>query len=269
MTKSLSNLYKQRQILANSSGARIINSNDRIDAQLQELAKMMVQVPEDGFVGGLQAEQVEVAPPEETVSPEELLQQAQEEADSVLEAARQQAEAIQAEARQQAEAIREQARQEGHNTGFSEGTAKADAALAEGQRRLEEQRQALEADYRQKTEELEPYLVDIIADVFEKVFHVQFDDKKEILLYLIQKVILHAEGTKEFQVRVSRKDYAFVEEHKGEITEQVGGAVKVEIIADAALQERQCMIETDSGIFDCGTDLQLGNIIKALRSLSL
>ena len=136
---------------------------------------MMVQAPEDGFVGGLQAEQVEVAPPEETVSPEELLQQAQEEADSVLEAARQQAEAIQAEARQQAEAIREQARQEGHNTGFSEGTAKADAALAEGQRRLEEQRQALEADYRQKTEELEPYLVDIIADVFEKVFHVQFD----------------------------------------------------------------------------------------------
>ena len=254
----MSNLYKQRQILANSSGARIINSNDRIDAQLQELAKMMVQAPEDGFVGGLQAEQVEVAPPEETVSPEELLQQAQEEADSVLEAAR-----------QQAEAIREQARQEGHNTGFSEGTAKADAALAEGQRRLEEQRQALEADYRQKTEELEPYLVDIIADVFEKVFHVQFDDKKEILLYLIQKVILHAEGTKEFQVRVSRKDYAFVEEHKGEITEQVGGAVKVEIMADAALQERQCMIETDSGIFDCGTDLQLGNIIKALRSLSL
>ena len=111
--------------------------------------------------------------------------------------------------------------------------------------------------------------MDIIADVFEKVFHVQFDDKKEILLYLIQKVILHAEGTKEFQVRVSLKDYAFVEEHKGEITEQVGGAVKVEIMADAALQERQCMIETDSGIFDCGTDLQLGNIIKALRSLSL
>ena len=50
-----------------------------------------------------------------------------------------------------------------------------------------------------------PYLVDIVANIFEKVFHIQFDDKKQILLYLIQKVILNAEGTKDFQVRVSLK----------------------------------------------------------------
>ena len=43
----------------------------------------------------------------------------------------------------------------------------------------------------------------------------------------------------------------------------------VEIMADAALQERQCMIETDSGVFDCGIDIQLENMIKSLKSLSL
>ncbi len=269
MTRSLSNLYKQRQILAGNNDARIINSNQKIDARLQELLQQMVQVSTDGFVEGLQAEQVEVAPPEEVISPEELLHQAQEEADAAIEAAKAQADSIQAEAKRQAEELRAQARKEGYEEGLAEGMAKANAALAAGQQQLEEQRQVLEADYRQKTEELEPYLVGAVADVFEKVFHVQFDDKKEILVYLIEKVILNTEGTKEFQVRVSLKDYEFVEGHKDEITERVGGAVKVEVMADASLGERQCMIETDSGIFDCGPDVQLENIIKALRSLSL
>lgn len=134
---------------------------------------------------------------------------------------------------------------------------------------MEEEQNQIKEEYRQKIEELEPYLVDIVADVFEKVFHVQFDDKKEILIYLIQQAILSAEGTKDFQVRVSLKDYEFMENHKKEITERVGEAVNVEIMADASLKERQCMIETDSGVFDCGSDVQLDNLIKALRSLSL
>ncbi len=269
MTRSLSNLYKQRRILPGNGSSRIINSNSKVEARIQELARLAAPVPADGFVEGLQAEAVEVAPPEEEISPEALLQQAREEADAAIGAAKAQAESIGAEAKRQAEAIRAEARQEGYESGLSEGTAKAEEALAQGQRQLEEQRQALEAEYRQKTEELEPYLVGAVADVFEKVFHVQFDDKKEILVHLIEKVVLNAEGTKEFHVRVGLKDYEFVESHKDEITERVGGAVKVDVMADASLQERQCMIETDSGIFDCGVDVQLGNLIKALRSLSL
>ncbi len=265
----MSNLYKQRRILPGNGNTRIINSNSKVEARIQELARQAAPVPADGFVQGLPAEAVEVAPPEEVISPAELLQQAQAEAAAAIEEAQAQAEAIRAQARQEAEAIKAQARQEGHELGHSEGAAKAEEALAQGQRQLEEQRQALEAEYRQKTEELEPYLVGVIADVFEKVFHVQFDDQKEILVHLAEKVILNAEGTKEFHIRVSLKDYEFVENHKDEITERVGGAVKVEVMADASLRERQCMIETDSGIFDCGPDVQLDNIIKALRSLSL
>ena len=112
-------------------------------------------------------------------------------------------------------------------------------------------------------------MVDVVSDVFEKVFHVHFDDKKEILIYLIEKVILNAEGTKEFQVRVSPGDFEFVEGHRDEIAGQVGSSVHVEIMADASLQERQCMIETDSGVFECGTDIQLENLLKTLKSLSL
>ena len=274
MTRSLSNLYKQRFTVARNDSTRIINSNSKIEARMQELEQQFMpvgaQAGVDGFIAGLQVEEVEAVPKEETViRPEEALQKAQEEAEATLAAASQQAEGILEEAKEQAKGLLAQAKQEGYNAGLAEGEAKAQTALEQRMQELEAERSQFEEDYRQKVEELEPYLVDIVADVFEKVFHVQFDDQKEILLYLIERVVLNAEGTKDFQVRVSLKDYEFVDAQKDEIVKRVGDAVNVEIMADAALKERQCMIETDSGVFDCGLDVQLGHLVKALRALSL
>ncbi len=274
----MSNLYKQRYVVANNSNTRIINSNDRVEERMQELRREMVQKlaggqSADGFVEGLSMELVDAVPKEEEISPEELLENARQEAEEILAEARSRAEAVLAQANEQAVSIRKQAEENGYETGYNsgvqEGNEKAAAELAVQRSRMEEEQRRMEEEYRQKIEELEPYLVDIVADVFEKVFHVQFDDKKEILIYLIQQTILSTEGTKDFQIRVSLKDYEYVETHKNEITEQVGGAVNVEVMADASLKERQCMIETDSGIFDCGSDVQLEHLIKALRSLSL
>ncbi len=278
MTRSLSNLYKQRYILSNGASTRVINSNSRIEARMQELKEemeqnSMQQQTQDGFVAGLQMEVVEAIPPEKEVSSEEILQKAQAESETILAEAKRQSEAILTETKEQAVTIQKQAQQNGYDTGYKiglkEGNEKAEAELAVKQEQMEETQRLLEEDYRQKIEELEPYLVDIIANVFEQVFHVQFDDKKEILVYLIQKAILSAEGTKDFQIRVSLKDYEFIENHKNEIKERVGESINIDIMADAALIERQCIIETDSGVFDCGMDVQLDNLIKALRSLSL
>jgi len=271
----LSNLYKQRYVVSNGQGTRIINSNTKVAERMQELENIMRmqnpehQMSEDGFVAGLQMEVVDAVPKEPEIKPEEIRKLAQEEADALLASARSQVDAMLADAENQAGAMREQAKKEGFAAGEQEGNAKAQIKLDELTRELEREHQRMEEDYQQKIRDLEPYLVDVVADVFEKVFHVQFDDKKEILLYLIQKVILNTEGTKDFQIRVSLKDYEYVEEHKSEVQEQVGASVHIEIMADAALQERQCMIETDSGIFDCGMDVQLDNLIKTLKSLSL
>ncbi len=275
--RSLSNLYKQRYVYSDNFSKRVINSNAKIAERLEELQReerMKAQIPDpqgiaDGFMVGLNAEEVDAVPKEPVISPEEIRRMAQEEADDLLADARKQAEMILADAGGQADAIREEARQSGYEQGHQEGTARAEEELAKLRSQMEEEGRQLEADYRQKVQELEPYLVDIVSDVFEKVFQVQFADKKEILIYLIEKVILNAEGTKEFQVRVSRADYDFVESRKDEISNQVGASVNIEIMADASLQERQCMIETDSGVFECGVDIQLENLLGTLKSLSL
>lgn len=275
--RSLSNLYKQRYIFSDGFSKRVINSNAKIAERMEEVqrqAMMKAQIPDpqgmvDGFMVGLQAEEVDAVPKEPVISPEEIRRMAQEEADDLLADARKQAEAIVTDADSEAEAIREEARNTGFEQGHQEGTAKADAELAALRSQMEEEQRQMEEDYRQKIQELEPYLVDIVSDVFEKVFHVHYDDKKEVLVYLIEKVILNAEGTREFQVRVSRGDYEFVEGDKDAIITQVGSSVQVEVMADASLQEHQCMIETDSGVFECGVDVQLENLLKTLKSLSL
>lgn len=273
--RSLSNLYKQRYVFSDDFSKRVINSNVKVAERLEELQReerMKAQIPDpqgaaDGFMLGLQAEEVDAVPKEPVISPEEIRRMAQEEADDLLNDARKQADMILADADSEAQAIREEARNAGFEEGHQEGAAKADAELTELRGQMEEEQRQLKESYRKKIDELEPYLVDIVSDVFEKVFHVQFGDKKDILVYLIERVILNAEGTKEFQVRVSRADYEFVESQKDAISAQVGASIGIEIMADASLQEHQCMIETDSGVFDCGLDTQLENLTRDIRSL--
>ena len=273
----MSNLYKQRYVFSDSFSKRVINSNAKVAERLEELHRQeqmeaqgsQPQGAVDGFMAGLQAEEIDAVPKEPVISPEEIRKMAQEEADDLLADARKQADALLADADMQADAIREEAKNAGFEQGHQEGTAKAEEELTRLRSQIEEEHRQLEADYRQKVQQLEPYLVEIVSDVFEKVFHVHFDDKKEVLVYLIEKVILNAEGTKEFQVRVSRADYEFVEGQKDAISAQVGASITVEIMADASLQEHQCMIETDSGVFECGVDVQLENLLGTLKSLSL
>ena len=270
----MSNLYKQRYVVTDGANTRIINSNAMVQERMEELSRLAknigtAQPDEDGFVAGLNMEAVEVVPKEETISMEELMEQKTAEAEEILANANSQAEAIIADAKDQAEAVRQQAQEEGYNQGLLEGKQQAQKELEELRQQMDKAQEKMQETYQHQLEELEPKLVDVIAEVFEQVFHVQFDDKKEILIYLIQNTILGIEGAKEFLIKVGVDDFAFLESHMNEIIEKVGHSVKLEFMADASMKDGQCVIETDSGVFECGRDIQLENLIKTLRSLSL
>ena len=44
--------------------------------------------------------------------------------------------------------------------------------------------------------------------------------------------------------------------------------ITIEYVADPALNDEQCMIETSSGVFDCSVDTEFQNLINDLRSLT-
>ncbi len=115
---------------------------------------------------------------------------------------------------------------------------------------------------------MEKDLVDVIVQVFERVFHIQFDNKKDILLHLVSNAVLNIEGEKKFRIRVSRENAQFLEDNRDGILERVGHNIEIEILEDSAMEGKDCIIETDSGVFDCSLGTQLENLIRDIRSLS-
>ncbi|MBR4026160.1 MAG: hypothetical protein IKJ01_01205 [Lachnospiraceae bacterium] len=169
--------------------------------------------------------------------------------------------------KKEAEILYEQQKQRG----YEEGTAQSQIELENQLERLEAEYQAqvqqIEDTYNEKQMTMENDIVDAVIAVFNKVFHIQYDNKKEILLSLIHNTLLYVETGKEFRIRVSNENHKFIEEHIPDIKEKVGNDITIDVVNDMKLESESCIIETDFGIFDCGIDTQLSNLIKDIKSL--
>ncbi|MGN0352718.1 MAG: FliH/SctL family protein [Roseburia sp.] len=262
----MSNLYKQQFVIAQDEVKRVINSNAMVAERLEMAAREMKSgfVPgEDGFTEGILAEEVSVADEEKI----DYVEAAKMEAEQILAEAKMKADSLLNGAYEQSGKVLEEAKEQG----YQEGKQRQQEELEQFQKELEQEYQdkkaELDADYQNKFNHMERDLVDVILDVFNKVFHIQFDNKKHILMYLINNAVLNIEGEKKFRVRVARGNLLFLENHKEEMLDRVGHDVELEIIADSTMDGNDCVIETESGVFECSLGVQLENLIKDIRSL--
>lgn len=266
----MSNLFKQYNTVEPEKSIRVIDYNAMVEEKLAELVRKQNSTADfstDGFQSlGTIAEETVIE------SPEEVLAKAKEEAEQILNEAREESNRIIDSAQERSQEVLEKAREEGHREGYEDGERQARETLeAEYDRRkeeLEEVKLKLQEDYNREMHELEPKLLDVILTVVEKVFHIQFDDKREMLLYLVENTIANIEGCKNFRIRVGEDQKNFLEYHKEEVLDRIGHDMSLEIIRDTSLEGNQCIIETDTGVFDCSLGVQLENLIKDLRTLS-
>lgn len=271
--RSLSNLFKPWSVQTVASNTRVIDSNERMAEYIARNATKHTGMPEqkgqeaktEGFAEGLF---VDGNPTVIKAEPEiDYVAQAQEEAEQILADANADAQALVKRAEEQAAEIRENARKEGYEAGLQKQEQELDVLREQLQDTYRQKSEVLERDYREKQKHMEHELVDVILRVFNKVFHIQFDNKKQILMYLIDDAIMNIEGEKQFRIKVSQSNVRFLEEHKEEILDRVGHDIELEILADSTMDGNDCVIETDSGVFDCSLGTQLENLIKDIRSL--
>lgn len=278
MTRLLPNLYKQYWVQNQKENARVISAASVLeerkvrDEERRRMEKLRQAELAKSFEAGIVRNNTEFIEEineevEETVDTETLIRQANEEAERIMEEAKNTAASVIREAEAEAEAIRKEAKEQG----YKEGAFAKEQELLEKQNLLETDYSAksikLEYDYTQKFETMERDLVNVILEVFNRVFHIQFDDKKHILMHLIGDAILNIEGDRSFRIRVADSNVLFLENHREEMLERVGHGIELEFIADSAMEGNDCLIETDSGVFDCSLDMQLENLIKDIRSL--
>jgi flagellar assembly protein FliH len=179
------------------------------------------------------------------------------------------AEEIRAQAEKEAETIREQARSEGYEKGCEEGREQARREAEERSRTLDQRESEQQEQYERRMQELEPRLLDTILTVFDEVFRMQFSGKREMLLSLVQNALRGIRETRQYKIRVCEEEVPFLRAHKEELQEQVGEDMTLEIVMDPELTKSQCIIEADSGVYDCSLDVELDNLIRDLKSLGI
>ena len=260
----MSNLLKVGTTISKSE--RIIDYNDIIKDRVEAArAASRQKADSDGFINGLNADVVERLPEDEidteAAASEEMTQES-------AEAAKAEAEEILAQAQAQAGQIREEAKKEG----FNSGTIESERQLTEKKQELEQQHaqlvKQLEEDYEQRRNDMEPQIVEALLAVFTEVTHTVSEDNKEIVLHLINNVLKNVENSHSYSIKVSPDDYNFVLNNQGKIYCAMNNEVNLDIVQDMALKQNECMIETDSGVFNCSLDVELHNLIKQIKLLS-
>lgn len=226
-------------------------------------------IDEDGFSNTFTegiGERVELKPKEDL---EQLSSDAHAEAERIIAEANEEAERILSDARAQGEALKEHYKEEGRQEGIKEGESQAISEYMAKQSALEEEKTALENEYLEKQKNMERELTDTISDVISKFFKIEFSDNKELLNHIIDNALLHIEGSKNFEIRVSREQFQLVNGRKEDLQKIVGDSATLDVVADPLLKESECLIETDSGVFDCSLDQELDSLIKDIKALSI
>ena len=262
--RSLPNLIKPQFIHTQTNSKRMIDSNVKMEALWKEAEKKKTEVSlPDEFQEGIFAEPLEV------ISPEELLQDAQDQAERTLKSANEEAEQILILANQERERVLQEAKNAGHLEGYQDGVENANKEYEQKKFELSKEREELEAHYQAQLDQMETQIVQTLLNVLDQVLEIQIVDLAPVVLGLIKKTIRHIDNAKEFKIYLNQKQLDYFHEHLAEIQEQVGNSKFIEGLLDTSLSEEQCRIETDYGTYHCGYDTYYKNLIKDIQTLSL
>jgi flagellar assembly protein FliH len=220
-----------------------------------------------GFSAGISASEVEGPAMNEAV-----LNDAMYKAKELREDATNKATKIIADANAEADSIREKARQEGYEAGLKEGKMEAAKRTDEYLAGITRERDEIIAAEREKLQDElqkdEQQLVDFTAKLVEKFTGILVDDYKPVMLHMINSAVSEEDSSKKFVIRVSEGNYGYIADNKERISGATNPNIEIEIYGDAKLDGRQCIIETDNGIIDLSMDVQVKNLVTAMKLLS-
>lgn len=291
------NIFKSNQVIIQGDDKMVIDNDEIIRSRIAFLEEQMVKERHeeaaedfaDGFSTGLDAEQVEALTADdgeeeaevssvikaERPQPEsaDALSVVSSQAQEMLASARKEAENIKSQALTEAqleiENLRQSVMEEAKTQGYNEGYNQATEQIERQKEKLAQEHRLLEEEYQQLVNELEPKFIETLTDIYEKVFQVDLKKEHDIIVHLISSTMHKIEGNSNYLIHVSKEDYPYVNLKKNElISSAFSRNASVEIVEDMTLGPNDCIIETDTGVFDCGLGTQLEELAQKLRLLS-
>ena len=289
MTKSLSNVIKAYAIRYDEKEKRTLDVTERAEAiarryiQQQSVETsggtgefiagipgltMVEQIPEPPVVdtAQLEAEKEEALRQEITA---QIEQQVQEEVDAILINAQMQAEQIKNQAIEEANQLKSQLMKKASDDGYAAGMKKAEKDLQAEKAKLHQRQQDLEEIYARQISELEPAFGNVLIALLQKLTGFLLDKKKGIVFYLISQAMQNCEKSNMYLLKVSKEDYAEVEQGKQTLLDLFERPVQIETMIDPLLKKGECFIETDSRVIDCSLGVQLEGLIEDIQLFTI
>lgn len=274
----MSNVLKSMNYVSTNTDKRVIDYNELISRKLQkiqeELKDKSHNLQEEAFTPGLSAERAEELLGEEKESAaaaeelaNDLIANAKSEAERIVSIAESDAESILKKAAEEKMQIMQSAYKDGFEKGHREAADQCRREYEEKQAELDKRRTELEEEVRQQKQEMEPVLVDTILEVFENVTHLLLEDKKDLILEVVNSAFEDIDVSRNYLIKACHEDAVFLKENKDKIIAASGDS-SIEIVEDQTMKKGQCIIDTDFGIVDCSLDMQIQELVKDIKILS-
>lgn len=269
----MSNLIKSRYVALSEEDKYIIDSNEKSEefriinftksTQVHVIPEDETAASKEGFIPGIDAlvieEENESAGEEKLkIRLEDMLAKAEEETALLRKIAEDESKAH---SRKLFDDALKNGYQEGYNQGMQEALKK--------QKEYEELKVELVAEYEAKAAALEPEFASIMAALIEKITGIAVEEEQGVITHLIHRAILHSDNSKYFHIKVSKEDYEEVLAYKPKLMELLNETIEVDISLDKGLRKNQCIIDLETGIIDCSLDIQMANLKKDIKLLSI
>lgn len=203
---------------------------------------------------------------------ENSLNEAKVQAELLLQAAKAQADEIIQNANVAATEIFENAKSEGFEQGLVEGNSeamkRADEYLLNLQREQDELVQKFDEEKNIFLKDAEEKIIDISCMLIEKMTGVLVENYKSVMLHMINSALNEEEASNKLIIKVPSESYLYISDNKERLLGATNPSILMEIYEDMKLKPGQCIIETDNGIVDLSMDIQVKNLITAIKILS-
>ncbi len=273
----MSNILKSNFIQFSTENTRVIDSNAVAAKHLEGASGVLREKTEEEFEQQFDEEGNPVPsdplseltddyqnPGETEEQLQDKLESLKDECDAMLDEANEEVARRIEEAKSECDAIREAARKEGYEAGQLEASKELEAE----RERLAEYQANLQKEYEEMVRSIEPEMVEVITNVYEHVFGDNFFSRRDVLVCLINKALMHVDSSDRVTICVSQYDYDMLVGMKAALLDKVPYREEPEIMQRDDLAKGQAKIETPFGIIDCSIDTELKELARTLTVLS-
>lgn len=203
---------------------------------------------------------------------EDRIHEALEQAEQMRDQARSEIEQWWEQRRQEDEQHKEEARNAGYQDGYRHGAEEAERDVREEfERMLNDARSVLEQAYDTKQKmimEAEPFLLELSCAIAEKIVDRQLTLERSWVIDQIRTLLARRQDLGKITLCVSPADFEFVLSSREELSLAIDSQAELQIVPDASVEDRGCVIRSAFGSIDARIDTQLTEIKKELHHVA-